>query len=753
MARGNVGGRRPPFGSASRKAQSRAAYRAANGGTPTPTPTPALRLSGASGGQSLGEYPYLRGTPNVAVQFATSLRALFGLPSVRTFNRYNTNTIVHDGSSQNAADWSVRLDNYSSGGSAVLSSNSTTTDRNNGNFWWNDIDSSAATGNAADVINSPGPLLRAAIAGIAARTAAGFPIDFFDWSQGTAEGGLNANDPLTAIYKAVLRDQIFGRIRAASGNPTLPIFIYRNGRHQTAGDDAQERVRKVQSELVAEMTNCHIAAEEYPYRFAITGSSTGDVTIGSNVIANVASVAAFGVNQGIEAAAFPAGAYVSAIGANSLTISILVNGVVTPCNATATASGQTISNLDNVHLYPGSTAQPMDTAGNTQHNATDGFYAVRAVAARRIAQVFGKGGITAARGPYVSGVACQKGQNTLTVSIAHVAGTDFTMGDKTGWRVTLDGTAVPIVSVAKVNATTVTITLADDIYAATVGVQYGWGTMNRADRTQFIFDNATPIAYPMQARVEMTAATTAQSVFETETNTLVAAMTAAPTTNRKIAIDRRIARLKNAGVWSLIDQSFALAAADEQAARLDWKNPALSATKVGLPAFAVDRGYTGLNTTTDYLDLLYNPSANGGADSRGMGVNDAHFSVFALTTGTSTTAALIDSSSRGGIRARSGSAAYVKVNSGTTTAMTDSAATPCQVTGCRSDSANQRGYRNGTPVLTAAVASTSLSSALTLLKSTDQQVAMTRCGKNMTDAQVAAAYTADYQYLRAVGAL
>lgn len=493
----------------------------------TPTPTPTARVAGASGGQSLAEYPYLRGTPNVETTFATALRSYANLPTSRAFARYGTNTIIHDGTSQTAEDWTTRLDNYASGGSAVLSVNSTAADKANGNYWWNTEDNTGVTGGTSaaaggfpgslDVANSPGPLLRNAVSGITARRVAGYAPNFFDWSQGTAEGGLNNNDTLTATYKQVLRDEVFGRIRTAAGS-AIPIFIYRNGRHQTAGDDAQERVRRVQTELANELSGCAIAGEEYPYRMAITGNSTGDTTTGSNVITNVASTTPFGVKQGIEAAGFPIGAYVSAIGTGTLTISIRVNGVETACNATVTATGATIYNLDNVHLYPGSTAQPLDSNGNTTHNVNDGFYKLREAGVKYIAQRLALPGIAAtpvAAGPYISAVAAQRGQDTVTVTVTHVGGTDLTTFDNTAWRVKLDGTVTSIVSVTKVNATTIALKLSTTISAAQVDVQYAWGTMNAVNRASFIFDNA---GYPMQARQPVSAATSAPSASLTATS-------------------------------------------------------------------------------------------------------------------------------------------------------------------------------------------------------------------------------------------
>lgn len=84
-----------------------------------------------------------------------------------------------------------------------------------------------------------------------------------------------------------------------------------------------------------------------------------------------------------------------------------------------------------------------------------------------------------------------------------------------------------------------------------------------------------------------------------------------PTTTRKIMINKLVADLKAAGVFQLLDLFYVLAAADSQAARINWKNPGvLTASEVSSPTFTTDRGYAG-NGSSSYLDTGWKPNPNG----------------------------------------------------------------------------------------------------------------------------------------------
>lgn len=92
---------------------------------------------------------------------------------------------------------------------------------------------------------------------------------------------------------------------------------------------------------------------------------------------------------------------------------------------------------------------------------------------------------------------------------------------------------------------------------------------------------------------------------------LFAAMTTPPTTARKILINNTIGALISAGIWNQLDVLYVLAAADNQAARLNWINPStFTALTVNAPSFAIDRGYTG-DGSSSRLRTQYTPSVNG----------------------------------------------------------------------------------------------------------------------------------------------
>lgn len=117
------------------------------------------------------------------------------------------------------------------------------------------------------------------------------------------------------------------------------------------------------------------------------------------------------------------------------------------------------------------------------------------------------------------------------------------------------------------------------------------------------------------------------SPYSVEAKTLFAAMTTPPLAARKRQIDTLIRALKAAGVWTLLDVLYVLAAADSQAARLNWKNPGtFDAVAVSSPVFAADRGYTG-DGSTARLRTQYTPSVNGVQTTQ----NSASLWVWSLT--------------------------------------------------------------------------------------------------------------------------
>lgn len=103
---------------------------------------------------------------------------------------------------------------------------------------------------------------------------------------------------------------------------------------------------------------------------------------------------------------------------------------------------------------------------------------------------------------------------------------------------------------------------------------------------------------------------------------LIVRMTTPPTAARAALINSTIVSLKAAGVWDLLDALWVMAAADTQAAGLNWKSSSFTLSPVNSPTFTVDRGYAG-DGATSYLDTQLNPSLGGlnyARDSTSFGI-------------------------------------------------------------------------------------------------------------------------------------
>lgn len=97
--------------------------------------------------------------------------------------------------------------------------------------------------------------------------------------------------------------------------------------------------------------------------------------------------------------------------------------------------------------------------------------------------------------------------------------------------------------------------------------------------------------------------------FQSETVTLLRALTGAYSTPRKIEIDKMIKSLKAAGVWGKLDVFQMYAALNAADAVINWKNPGIfNATLVNSPTLEVDRGITG-NGSSSYINSGFNVSA------------------------------------------------------------------------------------------------------------------------------------------------
>ena len=91
-----------------------------------------------------------------------------------------------------------------------------------------------------------------------------------------------------------------------------------------------------------------------------------------------------------------------------------------------------------------------------------------------------------------------------------------------------------------------------------------------------------------------------------EAMALFARMTTQPTDARKTVINTFITSLKTAGVWSKLDAMYVLAAADQQAALLNWIADTNNATAENSPSFVADSGFKS-DGSTSWVNTHYNP--------------------------------------------------------------------------------------------------------------------------------------------------
>jgi hypothetical protein len=87
---------------------------------------------------------------------------------------------------------------------------------------------------------------------------------------------------------------------------------------------------------------------------------------------------------------------------------------------------------------------------------------------------------------------------------------------------------------------------------------------------------------------------------------IFSAFTTPPSAARQTLIQNCVGSLITAGVWDKLDALYMLAAADSQAAKINWKNPGTyNCTEVNAPAFAADMGFTG--AVGKWVDTTLNP--------------------------------------------------------------------------------------------------------------------------------------------------
>lgn len=184
--------------------------------------------------------------------------------------------------------------------------------------------------------------------------------------------------------------------------------------------------------------------------------------------------------------------------------------------------------------------------------------------------------------------------------------------------------------------------------------------------------------------------------YEAESLSIFTAMTTPPDDTRKGHINTVVAGLKADGVWTLLDALQVYAAADSQAASVDWVLPSRLATVTNAPTFTTDRGYT-TNGTSNYVDTTYNPSTG-----TQFTQNSAFFGVWSRTTAsiTSSGSGWFDGTDGISVNPRNVNAISYRINQATQS----SPATPNITDGVgwftanRTGAATTQAYRNGSAI-------------------------------------------------------
>lgn len=247
--------------------------------------------------------------------------------------------------------------------------------------------------------------------------------------------------------------------------------------------------------------------------------------------------------------------------------------------------------------------------------------------------------------------------------------------------------------------------------------------------------------------------------YQTETDALIARITARTSGRRARLMDDLIKALKDAGIWQTRDFFYVFAGSTTQAATRNWIADAYNATLSSSPTFTADQGYQ-TNGTSSYVDSNFAASTAGGHLSQ----NDMSFGFWSLTDGAATTsnAGRLVSGSGISVVARDANDAMSGRANMTTPAASANGSVPSGL-GLRSvarNASNAFSLRaNGIEVATGSTASVALVSGTIKFGSAQNgsfsaaKFAAGHAGGYLTTTQEAALNSALSQYLGAIGAI
>jgi len=250
-----------------------------------------------------------------------------------------------------------------------------------------------------------------------------------------------------------------------------------------------------------------------------------------------------------------------------------------------------------------------------------------------------------------------------------------------------------------------------------------------------------------------------------ESTALFARFTTPPTNARKTLINTLIKTLKDGGVWSKLDALYLTAAADAQAARRNWISDAFNLTAINSPTFTTDRGYAG-DGSSSYLNTGFNPTT---VSSPMYMQNSSHISAWNRTTRAATDKSLMGARQSTtkyidlGPRIVSGGGGFLGRMGGVTGFIEPNTNSDGHFVVNRASSAGFEGYRNASPLGSAAIASiTPPNSFIALLGRsfndstadalTTDQIAAATIGGSLSAGDVSILNGALNAYLIAIGA-
>lgn len=228
---------------------------------------------------------------------------------------------------------------------------------------------------------------------------------------------------------------------------------------------------------------------------------------------------------------------------------------------------------------------------------------------------------------------------------------------------------------------------------------------------------------------------------------LFSRMTTPPTVARKRLINQAIRQLQASGIWGKLAQLYVFAAADAQAAKLDWKGaPGDLSAPTTAPTFAINVGFSG-NGASAYLQSANSPTIAQNSNCGGVWRHSAGDDTVSMSWAGGSLIEASSTANPGHLRTR--------ISAGTSDTIPTGGVG--HAVGSRTASAGWEVYRAGASVRTVTAASSPPSAAPTQIFTdgsafSGETLSAAHVGDGLSAAEVAILYAALHTYLVAVGA-